>query len=61
MNDHEINQNAADNFLRSMDLKMQKTEHAINAVRDAKSYKWNLNTLEYILKGIKKAYPMQEV
>ncbi len=47
---------AAENFLGSVDMAMEKGDHIMNAKKDAISYGWNKATLDYIVKGIERAY-----
>lgn len=51
-----VKQNAADNFLSSLDISMPIREQQLNAMNDAFSYGWNQETLRTILQGIEKAY-----
>lgn len=47
---------AAESFLDSMDMSLDKRDHLINAVSDAISYGWTLETYQYLLDGIEEKY-----
>ena len=47
---------AVENFLMSMPLDFEEGWHIENCRLDTASYKWNLQTKQAILKGIKKSY-----
>ena len=52
----EVNERAVENFLASLDKSIDVYLHYANARMDAKVFKWNMPTLNAILKGICKAY-----
>ncbi len=60
MTPNPVNQTAVDNFLGSLDTTLSEDEHIANAVRDAKSYGWNLATLNAIVAGVGKRYGKKE-
>lgn len=47
---------AVENFLGSMDMSQYAHVHIENAHMDARLYKWNFETRDAIIRGIKKAY-----
>jgi len=51
-----INQIAVENFLASLDLQDDIYIHYTNARLDARQYKWNMPTLNAILRGICRLY-----
>lgn len=52
----EINENAIENFISSIDKNLDVYIHYANARVDAKFYKWNMATLNALLRRICKAY-----
>jgi hypothetical protein len=52
----EVNQIAVENFLSSLDKEAEAWIHYGNARLDARLYKWNMPTLNAILRGIFRMY-----
>ena len=52
-----VRQVSVHNFLSSIDYAYEARVHFDNARRDAKMYRWNTETLDAILDGLRLAYP----
>lgn len=52
----EVDQSVVENFLASLDKRMDVYIHFANARDDARSYQWNMPTLNAVMKAIFKSY-----
>lgn len=52
----EVNKEAVDNFIASMDSNLSVIEHILNIGRDAKLYGWNKATVDAIKHLMSKRY-----
>jgi len=52
----EINHEAVDNFVESVDTDFPKKMHFLNLYHDAKLYRWNAATVREIEKSIERMY-----
>lgn len=51
-----VNKIAVENFLGSMDKKLSRKQNLWNLFADAKAYKWDAQTVDYIADAIDKQY-----
>ena len=58
--ERKMKQTAAENFLTSLDTELPIWMHMENLKNDARSYKWDNDTILAIQIGIKKAYKKGE-